>query len=129
VAVGASGHGKEARSRWFALGGLFAFAAVDEAAALHELLNDPLRSLPYTTGLLSYLWVLLVAVVMVLFRRFVARLPPPVRRMAAAGALLFAGSAMGVESVENLLAGGPDADPSLTAALVGTLSECARCSG
>jgi hypothetical protein len=133
AAIGASAREREGRSRWFALAGLFALAAIDEAAALHELANDPLRSLLDTVGLLSYPWVLpgavLALAIALLFRPLVSRLPRPVRRLVAVGALLFVTGAVGIEMLENLLADTADGDQTLPGALVGTLSEACEMAG
>jgi hypothetical protein len=131
AAIAVSGREEKASSPWIALSVLFALAAIDEAVSIHELLNDPLRSLLRTGGLLSYPWILvgavLAAVVMMHFRRFVGQLPPAVRRLAVAGVLLFAAGSLVVESVENLIA--DETRPSLASALVGTLSELCEMSG
>jgi len=127
AAIAVSERGEEASSRWIALSGLFALAAVDEAASIHELLNDPLRSWLGTGGFLSYPWIIVGAVlalaVAIFFRRFVGRLPPAVRRLAVLGVLLFATGALVVEGFENLVVDRSGGEPTLWSGLVGTLSE------
>lgn len=126
--IAASAREDDAFSRWIALSGLFALAAIDEAASIHELLNDPLRSLLGTGGFLSYPWIIVGAAIAltlaIFFRRFVGRLPSPVRRLAVLGVLVIATGALVVEGVENLIADyQADREPTLASSLVGTLSE------
>ena len=126
AAIAVSERGGQDSRRWSALAGLFAFAAIDETVSVHEEFREPVESLVSTGGLLSDPWVVagavLAAAVGAYFRALVRRLPPPVRRLAITGVLVFAGASLGVESVSNMLANRSDVS-SLAADLVGTVSE------
>lgn len=85
---------------WSALAVIFAAIAADEGLRLHERLNEPMSSLPFTTGYLRWGWVVLGAAVVialaVLYLPFVL-LPRPQRLAAIAAAVLFVGGALGLE--------------------------------
>lgn len=88
---------------WWLLAVIFTYLSVDEAIALHERLNDPMRRALQAGGFLHYPWVLvgMVAVLLVgaACARFVAHLHPAVRRLAIAAAALYVGGAIGAEMV------------------------------
>jgi hypothetical protein len=124
--IGATERSPRNRLYWFGLVALFAVAVIDETAAIHEKLNEPLRSLLGTSG---RIWepellasVLVLGAAVVIFRPFVKCLPRPVQRLGAGGVVLFAAGTLAVESVQNLLADSNE-EAGLAWALVGTLSE------
>lgn len=86
---------------WKGLALVFAFLAVDEDASLHELLIDPLRFAFSLGGPLRFAWVipygLAVAVLGLLYLRFVLSLPPGVRRRLLAAAAIYLTGALGFE--------------------------------
>lgn len=96
---------------WAVLCAGFFVMALDEAAAVHERLVDPLRGLlgdgPY--GVFYYAWVVpaigLVVLLGVYFIPFLARLPRETRAQFLIAATLFVGGAVGIE-----LAGGAFAE-------------------
>jgi hypothetical protein len=124
AAIAVSERGGQDSRRWSALAGLFALAAIDETVSLHEEVTEPLQPVASAGGLLPDAWVVAGAVLAVAiaayFRPLVRRLPPPVRRLAITGAVLFAGGSLGLEGVQNMFAHRGDV---LAEGLVGTVSE------
>lgn len=94
---------------WSALAVIFAAIAVDEGLRLHERLNEPMSTLPFTTGYLRWGWVVLGAALVValaaVYLPFVRHLPSPQRLAAVAAAALFVGGALGLEMVGAAAAG------------------------
>lgn len=86
---------------WRALGFIFVYLSVDEAAQIHELLIIPLRDRLHLGGFLYWAWVIpgtaFVALMTVLYLRFLVALPPATRRRFVTAAVLFVGGALGVE--------------------------------
>jgi len=92
---------------WLVLAAGFAFMAVDEAAAIHEIFQAPLRAALDTSGALFYAWVIPYTVLVVALApfllRFVRRLPAATRRdFVIAGGIYLTG-AVGMELVEGWL--------------------------
>jgi hypothetical protein len=98
---------REAGSRfvrhWKVLALGFLYLSVDEAAALHELLIEPLRGALGAGGLFYFAWVVpalaALAVLGLAYLRFLAHLPPRTRRLFLAAAATFVGGAVGAEMV------------------------------
>ncbi|MEW5930224.1 MAG: hypothetical protein AB1941_22425 [Gemmatimonadota bacterium] len=96
---------REAGSRfvlhWKVLALLFLGLSVDEAAALHELLIEPVRGALGAGGLFYFAWVVpalaALAVLGLAYLRFLAHLPPQTRRLFLAAAATFVGGAVGAE--------------------------------
>ena len=91
---------------WLGLAALVALASVDEALTLHETLGLFIERWYAPGGLLYFVWVLprtfvLLAVVLV-YGRFVANLPPELRRTLVIGAGVWAASASGWRSASLL---------------------------
>lgn len=94
---------------WWGLAAGFAWLSADEAAQLHEMLNRPAHALPFeATGTLAFPWVVLalplVAVVAIVYLRFLAALPAATRNLFLLAAFLFLGGAAGVEMIQAELA-------------------------
>lgn len=93
-------------ARWWAgLAVMFTFMGIDEGIAIHEMLILPVRKALHTTGVLFFAWVVpysaLVAGIVVVYIRFLFRLPRQIAiRFVIAGAI-YVGGAAGLE----LLAG------------------------
>ena len=97
---------REARWRgdalwWLGLGLLFVFMGADEGLALHEVLMFQMRKALHASGLLYYAWVIpytgLVVMVILLYARFLLRLPRGIAiRFVVAGAV-YVGGALGLE--------------------------------
>ncbi len=98
-----SRHTPGATRRWGALALLFVALSADEAASFHELLVGPLRSLVRQSPWLRYPLILPGAVALVAgwaaLGSFVRTLPRATRRRLGWGLGLFAGGALGLETV------------------------------
>ena len=95
-------------ARWPLLAAAVAFLAVDEAVGFHEATVKPLRRLLDADGVLYYTWVipgaLFAAALIPVVRPLVAELSRAQRRLLVAAAVIFFGSALGLELVEGWLA-------------------------
>jgi len=80
--------------------------SLDEAAALHDGLNDPLRSLLGASGAFQMTWVLpalaFVVMIGIVFFDFVRRLPEEQRRWLMIGGACYFGGAIGLEMAGSL---------------------------
>ncbi len=87
--------------KWLVI--IFAFMAIDEDAALHELLIEPVRDLLPVAGPLYFAWVvpygLAVLVIGVLYLRFVWSLTARTRWLFIGAGSLYLAGALGFESV------------------------------
>lgn len=95
--------GDRFRGHWAVLAAVFLFLALDEAAAVHEQLIDPVRRALDTGGALLHAWIIpygiALTVMLALYIPFLRGLPArTLRLMLAAGALYVAG-AIGMEIV------------------------------
>jgi len=95
---------------WLLLAAVFGAMSVDEVAAAHDRLLEPVRDLLGTTGVFYYAWVIPALVVGAVFLavqvRFLAALGAATRRgLLVAGAVFVAGAA-GLEMAEGWLASG-----------------------
>jgi len=100
--------GSRWQRNWWLLAAAFALMSVDEVAAVHDRLLEPLRHALHTGGVFYYAWVVPALVFGALFLvvqlRFLAALDRATRRgLVAAGALFVAGAA-GMEMIEGWLA-------------------------
>jgi len=91
------------RRKWRFLAAVFLACSIDEVAACHEMLVDPVRSLFHTRGLLYFAWVipaiLLVALIAVFLSSLFLRLPSAVRRSFLFAALVFFCGNIGMEMI------------------------------
>ncbi len=89
------------RRKWRFLAGALFVCSIDDIAAMHEMLVDPVRSLLHTRGLFHFAWVvpgiLLVAFLAGYVGPLFLRLPSPVRRTFFLAAAVFLGGAIGLE--------------------------------
>lgn len=103
-------HGREYAAHWRGLAVVFVFLALDEAAGFHEKLSAPLRESLHLTGVLHFAWILpyalLVAVLGVVYARFVLSLDPLAKRDLVGAGAVFLGGAVGLEMVGGLIASG-----------------------
>jgi len=98
-------HERQLGSRWWrhwaVLAALFVLLAYDEAAGLHEQLNEPLAASLSTGGLFLWAWVIpgliFVSVVGAAYLPFLRALPPVFRNLFLLSGALFVGGALGVE--------------------------------
>jgi hypothetical protein len=90
---------------WRLLSGVFLLFSIDEVAQIHESSNRRLRVALKASGLLHQPWVIpgavLVLVIGMTYRRFIADLPAETRRGFLTAGTLFASGALGVEVVGN----------------------------
>jgi hypothetical protein len=86
---------------WTGLAVIFVVLACDEFLEIHERAIEPVRDGLGVGGLLYNAWVVpaavVVAAVVVVYGRFVLRLPSEIRRLTIIAAALFVGGAMGME--------------------------------
>ena len=86
---------------WVTFAALLGLMSIDEAASLHELLSKPIRGWLDIGGLFYYAWILpamLVLVILALLsRRFLAAQPNHLRRRLLLGFGLLVSGAIGVE--------------------------------
>jgi len=86
---------------WSALAGIFLFLSVDEAAGIHEMAVQPLRSAGIGGGFLYFPWVVLgmafVLVVGLAYLKFLFALPVKTRVRFLGAATLYIGGAIGME--------------------------------
>ncbi len=89
------------RFHWTLLGALFFLVGFDEAARLHEKLNEPVRAALGGSGMAHFPWVIpaggLVAVLALLYLPLLRGLPAPIGPLFVLSAALFVGGALGVE--------------------------------
>lgn len=108
--------GRESR-RWRGLAVIFLICAVDEVAAVHEMLVDPMRRIFHAGGLFYFSWVIpalaLVAFLALVYGPLFLRLPAPLRRNFAAAAVVFLSGTLGMEMLGGayVQAHGPDHFP------------------
>ena len=88
---------------WKALGLVFLYLSVDEAATLHETLVVPVRMVLHTSGVLYFAWVIPYGIggfiLLVVFLRFIIHLPPKTRWLTVLAGLVYVGGAMGFELI------------------------------
>lgn len=92
---------------WWLLAGVFTYLSLDEAAALHELLIEPVGSLTDASGLFRYAWIIvaipLVAILGIVLLGFLRRLSGPTRHAFLLAGAVFVGGAVGVEAIEGAI--------------------------
>jgi hypothetical protein len=86
---------------WGVLALIFLFIAIDEAAAIHELLILPVRELVSAERALYFAWVIPYGIAVLIFAlayaRFMLALPRRTAILLLAAALLYVGGALGME--------------------------------
>jgi hypothetical protein len=113
-------------AHWFGLALLFVYLSIDESAAIHERLSEPLRTALNTSGSLRFAWVLvgapLALVIALLYLRFLFHLPARTRNLfVLAGALYVAGALIVDPISANWYT--PDEGITLTYWAIGTVEE------
>lgn len=93
---------------WLVLAAIFLLMLFDEAAQLHEKLNNVVRSIIPVSGLLFYAWVVPVGIFVIVFGlsyvSFLKRLPLEISRMIVLGGFLYVLGAIGLEMIAGSLA-------------------------
>ena len=91
------------RAYWFGLTLIFLYLSLDEGAAIHEVMTDPLRETFNTEGYLYFAWqiaaVPLVIIVGLLYVRFVFKLPAHIRNLFILGGGIYLAGVLGFESI------------------------------
>ncbi len=91
------------RRAWKALGAIFLYLSLDELLGFHELVIHPLRDAFNLGGIFYFAWILpaiaLLSVFLITFFRFWLALPPRIRLLFLAAAMLFVGGAVGTEMI------------------------------
>lgn len=88
---------------WIGLAVIFFYLSMDEGAAIHEILADPLQTTFNTTGYLAFGWQIVFVPLVILFvlfyLRFLFHLPSRTRNLFVLAGLLYVGGAVGFESI------------------------------
>lgn len=88
---------------WLGLTLIFLYLSIDEAAAIHETLTEPLQAAFNTSGYLTFAWVIaavpLVIVFGLVYLRFLLALPRRTRVGFIAAGVLYVGGALVIESI------------------------------
>jgi len=91
---------------WLGLSLVFAFLSIDEMLQLHERLTEPVRDMLGTGGLLFYAWIipygLATLVLVVVYWRFLWRLPRDISSQMVLAGAIFVGGAIGIEMLGGL---------------------------
>jgi len=94
---------------WGVLSIIFLYLSMDEAASIHELAIEPLRSALNASGFLYYTWVVpgaaFVLIFVLVYLRFLADLPVRTRHLFLVAGMLYVGGAIGMELVGGRYAG------------------------
>ena len=116
---------------WLFLAFIFLFLAVDEAASIHEGLNE-LSEILGTSGFLRYAWIIPVGISLIIltafYWRFLFSLPNRTRNLFFVAGAVFIGGALGLEAVGGFLSE-RYADGSLPHIIVTTVEETAEMLG
>ena len=112
---------------WTALSVVFFLAALDEAAGLHEVVNEWLSRAFDPGGELFSIWVvpglLFVVALTIAYRHFFAALPDRPRRLAIRGALVFVAGALFLEVIEGVITDSEEGDETFADGLVSVVQE------
>ena len=88
---------------WRGLSVIFVLLGLDDACSTHELLIRPMRGLFGASGIFHFAWLIpglvFVAILCVLYLRFVLAQPRPIRDLFLLAATLFLSGAVGMEMV------------------------------
>lgn len=89
------------RHYWAGLAVLFVYLSMDEGAVIHEIVAEPLQQTFNTGGFLAFGWQLvavpLLAILGLIYLRFILNLPTITRNLFIASAVVYAGGALVVE--------------------------------
>lgn len=119
------------RRGWKILGAIFLYLSLDELLGFHELAIDPLRTHFHLDGIFYFAWTLpaiaLFGIFLLTFFRFWLALPPRIRLLFLAAAMVFVGGAVGTEMVNGYYLS--QAGPTLVYALLQHLEEFCEMTG
>jgi hypothetical protein len=109
IAVVLRARGGPLRGYWIGLAAVFTFLSIDELAVVHEELIWQLEELAEAGGYLTFPWVVvaapLVAVFVLVYARFLWRLPRHIALLLVASGVLYVGGALVLEVVGAPLVG------------------------
>lgn len=92
------------RRCWAFIASVFLYLSIDEAAVIHEMAIKPIRQIFHTEGFLYYGWIIPGGICVLIFAivsfQFWWRLPPRIRWLFALSAVIYVGSALGIESIQ-----------------------------
>lgn len=92
---------------WQLLAVIFLYLSLDEAVAIHEKWGKPVKRLLSTDGLFYHAWVipaiLLVSIFLMVYLRFLAHLPPKIRRLSKISGIIYITGAIGFEMISGVL--------------------------
>lgn len=111
IASGSKRLGRPYAGHWGFLGAVFLFLSVDEAAEIHEGVNNLVRRAVDPGGPLAYAWVIpygiLAAALGIAYIGFLSHLPRRTRRLFLLAGGGYVGAAVGVEMAQAVLDQGP----------------------
>jgi spermidine synthase len=88
---------------WMGLAIIFLYLSIDEGAALHETLTEPLQLALEPTGMLYFAWVIvfvpLVLIFALAYLPFLLHLPPRTRRLVVLAGMTYVGGAVIIEGI------------------------------
>lgn len=91
------------RRHWIGLAIIFGYLSMDEGAVIHEIMADPLQAAFNTSGYLAFSWqiaaVPLLVIFVLVYLRFLLRLPPSTRNLFILAGSLYVGGALVVEAI------------------------------
>jgi hypothetical protein len=92
------------RPWWTFVAFVFFYLSMDETAVIHEMAIKPLHEVFHTGGLLYYGWIIPAGFLVLAFGifsfRFWLQLPNPIRWLFVVSAVVYVGSALGIEAVQ-----------------------------
>ncbi len=88
---------------WIGLAVIFVYLSIDEGAAIHDILAEPLQKAFSTTGFLAFGWQIVAAPLLIIFAlvylRFLLQLPPRTRNLFILAGGLYVGGALIIEGI------------------------------
>jgi hypothetical protein len=103
IAIVKRRNGEPYAGYWLGLVFIFIYLSMDEGAVIHEIISTPLQQALNTTGYLAFPWLLvfvpLVLLFVLIYLRFLFRLPPRTRNLFILAGGLFVGGAVVVEAI------------------------------
>jgi hypothetical protein len=127
IAISKKQAGDRFAKYWRGLALIFAYLALDEVAAVHELLIEPMRSLFHASGLFHFAWIIpggifFLFVVLICFK-LVKTLPTKTRILLMLSGAIFVTGAIGMEMIGGWYAEAFGVQADLTYALISTAEE------
>lgn len=115
-----------AKRYWLGLALIFLYLSMDEGAAIHEILSEPLQKAFNTSGYLNFAWqivaVPLVLIFGLLYLRFIVQLPSRMRNLFILAGVTYLSGALVVEAI-SANEWRPDGNPTLTYLGIATIEE------